>query len=104
MAQTPWHFEFANGQPAKLVWQTQSGRTYYLSGATNLPAWAQVAGFPQVATGGVAEYSFSAGTRGFFWITAIGEGPGWQPQNLPALPAGSTFSLSALSALNTNQL
>jgi photosystem II stability/assembly factor-like uncharacterized protein len=104
MAQTPWHFEFTNGLPGKLVWQTQAGRTYNLRCSADSSAWTQATGFPLVATGTVAQYSFTPGNRGFFWITATGAGSGWQPQSLPALPAGSTFSLSALSALDNNQL
>jgi photosystem II stability/assembly factor-like uncharacterized protein len=103
-AQTAWHFEFTHGQPDKLVWQTQAGQSYNLASSTNLPTWSQVAGFPMVATGTVAQYSFTAGAHGFFWITGIGAGLGWQPQSPPALEVGSSFNFSALSALDTNQL
>ena len=104
VAQTSWHFEFTNGLPVKLVWQTQPGLTYNLQLSSSLPAWTQVPGFPKAATNVVMDYSFAPGARGFFWITALPSGQGWQPQALPGLPAGSTFSLAALSALDTNQL
>jgi len=36
--------------------------------------------------------------------SAIAQGGGWQLQNLPALPSGSTYHLTAVSALNENDV
>ena len=36
--------------------------------------------------------------------SAIAQGGGWQIQNLPALPSGSTYQLTAISALNANEV
>jgi photosystem II stability/assembly factor-like uncharacterized protein len=104
VAQTQWHFEFTNGLPVKLVWQTQAGQTYNLRCSSGLPGWTQAPGFPKTATNTVMDYSFASTNRGFFWITTAAAGTGWQPQFLPSLPSGSTFNLAALSALDANQV
>ncbi|MCU0779893.1 MAG: IPT/TIG domain-containing protein [Akkermansiaceae bacterium] len=100
----PWHFEFESGRPVKLVWQTEPGQRYQLRESTDLLAWAPAEGFPKVATGTSMTYSLAPGIRGFFQISRLAEGGGWQLAQLPGLPAGSFFDFSAVSALNATQL
>jgi photosystem II stability/assembly factor-like uncharacterized protein len=104
-AQDAWHFEWANGRPVKLVWQTEAGKTYNLRQSEALSSWVQVPGFPVVATGTRMEYSFVPAQRGFFEIRLVAEGGGgWQMAGLPALPAAAYYDFSAVSALNTDQV
>ncbi len=103
--QALWHFEFADGRPVKLVWQTEQGRSYNLRQSDSLVSWSQVPGFPSVATGSSMEYPFEAALRGFFDITLVpAAGGGWQQAQLPALSAGSTFNFSAVSALDASRI
>lgn len=100
-----WHFEWDNGRPVKLVWQTDPGRTYNLRQSDALASWVQVPGFPAVATGTRMEHSFAPGQRGFFEIGVVADGGGgWQMTGLPALPGGETYDFSAVSALDAGQV
>jgi hypothetical protein len=89
-----WHFEYAGGTPNKLVWQTQSGRSYDLFASQNLVTWTHVDGFPKTGTGGVMEYSFVARKRGFFKINLEG------PPTLGVGTAVAKFSLGETYADN----
>jgi len=100
-AQEAWHFEYASGNPVRLVWSTVPGQTYDLRQSTNLSAWAQAAGFPKTATGASMDYSFAPGPLGFFWIGTVTTGGGWQLQRLPS---GAALELAAVSALDSNQV
>ena len=61
-----WHFEYSGGVPAKLVWQTEAGRSYDLFQSSDLTAWTRVGGFPRAGTGAPMEHSFTPATLGFF--------------------------------------
>ena len=103
--QSTWHFEFENGLPVTLVWQTEPGRTYNLRQADTLQSWTPVPGFPAVATGPSMAHPFVAGPMGFFQITEVAApAGGWQRVEVPSLPSGSSFNFSAVSALNADQL
>jgi photosystem II stability/assembly factor-like uncharacterized protein len=102
--QLSWHFEFEQGHPVKLIWETEPGRRYLLRETPDLRSWTPAPGFPQTATGTFIEYPFIAGPAGFFDISIVATGGGWQLPSLPALPPGESFHLTAISALNSNQL
>lgn len=72
-----WHFESSGGVPVKLVWQSETGRSYDLFQSPDLTGWVHVDGFPKPGTGGAMEHPFAAGTRGYFRIVsepAAGDG------------------------------
>ena len=58
-----WRFEFADGTPVKLVWQTEEGRSYDLWWSDDLSSWTHVDEFPQAGTGGPMEHPFAPGAR-----------------------------------------
>lgn len=89
----PWHFEFANGRPLKIVWHSQAGRSYDLREGCGLQLWNSLAGFPHAAA-----YPFVAESCGFFQGIAVAGGGGWQLAQVPDPPAGSNFDLAALDA------
>ena len=80
-----WHFEFSGGGSGKLVWQSESDRSYHLTYSAELVCWSPVAGFPKLGSGGPMEHSFTAGTRGFFKITSDTA----VPAGFVIVPAGS---------------
>jgi hypothetical protein len=88
--QVAWHFDFDNGRPVKLVWQTQPGQMCDLRQAMDLPAWSQVPGFPKAATGTAMEHPLLPGDQGYFQISVASAAAGWQRAVLPELPADST--------------
>jgi photosystem II stability/assembly factor-like uncharacterized protein len=105
-AQTPtWHFEFTNGQPDKLVWTTEAGRSYNLRESDSLQSWVQVPDFPKIASGSIMDYPFTSAHRGFFDLTESSPtGGGWQTTPAPPLPSGSRFVFHAVSTLDTTRI
>lgn len=79
-----WHFDYSNGVPTKLVWQTEIGPSYYLYASENLKDWTYVPSFPQPGTGGLMEQPFTAGERGFFKIIPAAPAPA----GMVLIPAG----------------
>ncbi len=105
VAETPlWHFEFVNGRPVKLVWQTEPGKSYNLRESGGLQQWAQVPGFPKLAGGTQMEHAFTPAERGFFDISTVNAGGGWQRASVPPLEAGAYFEFTCIEALGTTHL
>ena len=99
------HFEWDDGRPTRLVWQTEAGKTYNLRQSDTPAMWSQVLGFPMLATGTRMEYSFLPAHLGFFEVRLVADaGGGWQMAGLPALPVGDSCDFSAVSALNAGQV
>ena len=61
-----WHFEFSDGLPNKLVWQTEEGRNYDLFSSPDLSLWSHVEGYPKIGTGGTMEHALVPEKKGFF--------------------------------------
>ncbi len=79
-----WRFEPSSGLPNKLLWQTETGRSYDLWESPDLKGWTRVSGYPKKAEGPAMEHAFTPSTKGFFRIDRL-EAP---PEEFVLIPAG----------------
>lgn len=92
-----WHFEYQNGSPVKLVWQTSVGQICNLMVSSDLASWTPAAGFPQTAIGETLEYPFVPAARGFFRIIPVSA-------EFALIPAGPFQMGDALDEGRTDEL